>query len=125
MMELKITADRRFLEAIEKLAEAIHESLRGQASKTPKVKMPACEAEEYAAPVIEPERTEPAAKEEPPAQEETPVSAEEVKRQAIQMIQGGLRDAVKALLEKYGVARVTDIADEKLAEFKKDLDGLK
>lgn len=117
MMELKITADERFLAALEGLKEAIQASMRGE------VAMPAQEEPETRNlelhPVGEPDRTE------PPALEEAPVSAEDVKRQAIQMIQGGKRDAVKGLLDKYGAARVGDISDDKLAEFAKDLAGLK
>lgn len=125
MMELKITADERTLEALEGLTKALNAYMTGKEAlpdrTEPALKMPACEEEEYATPP----GTEPAPQEEPPAPEEAPISAEDVKRQAIRMIQGGQRDAVKGLLEKYGVARVTDVTDEKLADFKKDLDSLK
>jgi len=125
-MELKITADSRFLEAIEKLAEAIHASLHGQQPKLTAASAIAIleEANERLqarrAEPVEPDRTEPA-----PQEEEQAISPEDVKHLAIRMIQGGQRDAVKALLDKYGAARVGDIPDDKLADFKKDLDSLK
>ena len=128
MMELKITADERTLKALEMLALAINAYTADRPKMTAASAITAMEeAKEriqasYAEPA-EPDRTEPAAQEEPP--EEAPISAEDVKRQAIRMIQGGQRDAVKGLLERYGVARVGDVPDEKLADFKKDLDSLK
>lgn len=129
MMELKITADERFLEALEGLTQVFQAYMEDRPPKMTAASAIAVmeEANERlqarSAEPAEPDRNEPAAQEEPP--EEAPVSAEEVKHQAIRMIQGGQRDAVKGLLERYGVARVGDITEDKLAAFKQDLDGLK
>lgn len=122
-MEIKITADKKLLEAIDKLAEAI----KG-------LQLPQIDAM-TALPVVV---------EEEPAQDEKPLPGEnkavsedapekpaepiptrdDVRRVAIVKIQGGHRDAVTALVKKYGGTRVQDVPEANLVAFKAELEAL-
>lgn len=118
-MELKLTADKKLLDAIERLIEAINGSR--------------VTAEPVATPLEEEPKEEPAQQEEPaqpqpePAKEEPAAPAydrDEVKRMATKKIQAGKRDAVKDLVEKYGAQRVGDVAEDKLAAFAAELEAI-
>ena len=118
-MELKLTADKKLLEAIERLTEAL------TAHMAPAAAPAAVAAEE---PKEEPAEQETPAQPDPePAEEQQPLKAytkDEVQRMAIKKIQGGKRDAVKALLEQVGAERVGDVAEDKLAAFAAELEAL-
>ena len=130
-MEIKITADKKLLDALTGIAEA----LKGfcQPVSAPETAAPA-KVVEMPAPVAEPAEPAPApaevepAKEEPkpePAQPAEPVpSRDEIQHLAITKIQGGQRDGVKSLLERLGAARVGEVPDDKLAEFERGLEAL-
>ncbi len=107
-MELKITADKKLLEAIDKLAEAMltHRATDAAPRRAPEGK----------------EEPKPEPKPEPEAKP-TP-SMNDVRTKAISLIQGGKRDEVKALLEKYGAKKVTAVAEDKLAAFAAELEAL-
>ena len=117
-MELKLTADKKLLEAIYSLVEAINT----HGFTAAPVAAPAEEPKE------EPAKQEVPAQAEPePAKEEQPAPAytkDEVQRMAIKKIQGGKRDQVKALIDKYGAERVGDVAEDKLAAFAAELEAI-
>ena len=118
-MELKLTADKTLLDAIERLIEALN--VNGGFAPAP-VAVPAEEPEAEPAPQEEPAKAEPEpAKEEPAA---PAYSKDEVQRMAIKKIQAGNRDAVKDLIEKYGAKRVGDVAEDKLAAFAAELEAI-
>lgn len=111
-MELKITADKKLLEAIDKLAEAM---LARRATDAAPGRAP--EGEEEPKPKPEP-------KPEPKIEAKPTPSMNDVRTKAISLIQGGKRDEVKALLEKYGAKKVTAVAEDKLAAFAAELEAL-
>lgn len=116
-MELKITADKKLLEALMELTEAIR-GARPAAAAAPVTA-------QTAAPKEEPAEAAPAPVESKPTKPEAPVlDREAVKHTAIVKIQAGHRDAVKALIEKHGAARVGDVTDDKLAAFAAELEAL-
>lgn len=118
-MELKLTADKKLLDAIERLIEAINAS---RVPAAPVATPPAEEIKEEPAPQEESAQEQPEpAKEEPAA---PAYDKDEVQRMAIKKIQAGKRDAVKALVEKFGAERVSDVADEKLAAFAAELEAI-
>lgn len=128
-MELKITADKKLLEALEKIAAgmaaltaaSVHAAAAIETTQEPA-------AATVAAPTAEPKeeptpKASPAA--EPPVAPESKVpSRDEIQRLAIVKIQAGLGSSVKKLVEKYGAARVGEVPEDKLAEFKADLEVL-
>lgn len=127
-MELKITADKKLLEALDKLAEAIKVAIEPQMGIVPPPDVMKGEIATVAAPTAEP-KEEPAPKAapaaEPPVAPESKVpSRDEIQRLAIVKIQAGLGSSVKKLVEKYGAARVGEVPEDKLAEFKADLEVL-
>jgi len=117
-MELKLTADKKLLDTMERLIEAIN----------------ACRLPGSIASIVEPEscvKEEPTPKEEPVQAEPEPAkeapkayTKDEVQRMAIKKIQAGKRDDVKALIEKYGAERVGDVAEDKLAAFAAELEAI-
>lgn len=112
-MEIKLTADKKLLDAINHLAEAILASRTGAPAPEPK---PEPEPE----PKPEPEPTpEPERKDEP-----APVTREEVRSLATNRIQEGKRDELKALLKKFGAMRVSDVPEVKLAAFAAEMEAL-
>lgn len=129
-MEIKLTADKKLLDALDKLAEAVKAAL--QPTAAPQT-APQAKPEELTAHTTEPATEAPAAPEsEAPATEPVqpePPKAEaptrdEVRRVAVVKIQAGLGKAVKDLVAKYGAARVNDVPEDKLAEFKAELEAL-
>ena len=151
-MELKITADKKLLEALEKIAAAINAAGLYGVNAGVRAQIDAArEAEEKAtieakigavaepaqdaapapetAPKAKPEEltthaTEPATEApEAPTGEPAP-SRDEVQRLAIVKIQGGQRKGVQDLVAKYGVARVGEVPEDKLAAFKAELEAL-
>lgn len=115
-MEIKITADKKILDVLERIATAL---TAAPSILTTPPEAPAAEAPKAATappwPISE-------AKPEAP-QAELP-SREEVQSLAVARIQGGKRDAVKALIAKYGATRVSGVTDDKLAGFKAELEAL-
>lgn len=116
-MELKLTADKKLLEAIERLIEAINANRVVAAAP---VAAPAEEPKKEPAPQEEPAQAEPEPVEEPKAT----YTKDAVQHMAIEKIQAGKRDAVKALVSKYGAERVGDVAEDKLAAFAAELEAL-
>lgn len=115
-MEIKITADKKVLDVLERIAAALTAAPNIQ---TTPPEAPAAEAPKAAA--APPEPISEAKSEAPKA--EAP-SREEVQSLAVARIQGGKRDAVKALIAKYGATRVSGVTDDKLASFKAELEAL-
>lgn len=129
-MEIKLTADKKLLDALDKLAEAVKAAL--QPTAAPQT-APQAKTEELTTHTTEPATEAPAAPESEapatePVQPETPKAEaptrDEVRRVAVVKIQAGLGKAVKDLVAKYGAARVNDVPEDKLAEFKAELEAL-
>lgn len=129
-MEIKITADRKLLDALDKLADAIKAYAQPAIGVLEAVD---AKADELRAPAAEPATEAPAAPEsvspaaEPAQATKAPADAptrDEVRRVAVMKIQAGLGKAVKDLVAKYGAARVGDVPEDKLAEFKAELEAL-
>ena len=80
---------------------------------------PTAKVEEEPTPKAEPATAAPAPSESVPAP-----SRDEVQRLAIVKIQGGQRKGVQELVSKYGVARVGEVPEDKLAAFKAELEAL-
>ena len=116
-MELKLTADKKLLEALERLAEALSaHSIPVAAPITVSTEEP----KEEPAPQEEPVQSQP----EPAAPALPTYSKDEVQHMAIKKIQAGKRDAVKKLVSSYGAERVGDVAEEKLAAFAAELEAI-
>lgn len=117
-MEIKLTADKKLLDAINHLAEAI---LAGRTSAPESEDRPdEPRPERKVVPMPEPEPTpEPERKDEP-----APVTRDEVRSLATSRIQEGKRDELKALLAKYNAKRVSDVPEEKLAAFAAEMEAL-
>ena len=49
----------------------------------------------------------------------------EVRQKASEMSHSGFKDDVKALLTRYGIAKLSDLKEEQYAAFMKDLEALK
>ena len=114
-MEIKLTADKKLLDAINHLAEAILASRTGAPAPEPKP-----EPERKAVPMPEPEPTPtPERKDEP-----VTMTREEVRSLATSRIQEGKRDELKALLAKYNAKRVSDVAEDMLAAFAAEMEAL-
>ena len=114
-MEIKITADKKVLDVLERIAAALTAAPSIQTTPVTLIEAPAAEAPEAITAPPEPAAETPKA--------ETP-SREEVQSLAVARIQGGKRDAVKALIAKYGATRVSGVTDDKLASFKAELEAL-
>ena len=134
-MEVTFKADKKLLDAINALAEAVQGRAEHCQANTEPV---------YASGTMSKEDLEAASKNKAkpctPAEEEEEVlpfeaekqdepklpvpSRDEVNKLAIAKIQAKHRDEVKALLEKYGAAKVSAVLDEHLAEFKAALEAL-
>lgn len=121
-MELKITADKKLLDAINKLADAI---LAVRSTSIDVNPSPATgTAQQNATPAPDPE---PEAPELSTPSSEAPArtfAREEVQRIGIRKVQEGKRADVKALVEKYGAKRVGEIPEDKLAAFATELEAL-
>lgn len=127
-MEIKLTADKKLLEALDKLAEALTRAF-------PPAQL-ATHTTEPATPAnLDPVTALPAVPEEEPTQTERPAEApsepaqsvpsrEAVQRVAIVKIQGGKGKQVKALIEKHDGTRVGDVPEENLAAFLAELEAL-
>ena len=126
-MEIKLTADKKLMEVLEQIAAALTGALTSAAQPTGSPQTPApAQAEKTAVRETQPAAAAPAAADadqEPPFPLETP-SRDEIQRLAIARIQAGKRDAVKALVVKYGAARVGEVAEDRLAYFKAELEAL-
>lgn len=114
-MEIKITADKKILDVLERIATALTTAPSILTTPATLTEAPAAEAPKVA--VAPPEPISEAPKVEAP-------SREEVQSLAVARIQGGKRDAVKALIAKYGATRVSGVTDDKLANFKAELEAL-
>ena len=126
-MEIKLTADKKLMEVLEQIAAALTSALTSAAQPVGGSQTPApALAEKTVAHETQPATAAPApadADQAPPFPLETP-SRDEIQRLAIVKIQGGKRDAVKALVVKYGAARVGEVAEDRLAAFKAELEAL-
>lgn len=122
-MEIKITADKKVLDVLERIAAALTAAPSIQTTPVTLPEAPAAAAPKATTappePVAEAPKPEPVAE----ARPEAP-SREEVQSLAVARIQGGKRDAVKALIAKYGATRVSGVTDDKLASFKAELEAL-
>lgn len=126
-MEIKITADKKLLEAIDKLAEAIKATQLPQIDAMTALPVKAEEEPAQSETAISGENK--AISEDVPLEEskqetlEAP-TREEVQRIAVAKIQAKLGKQVKALIEKHGGTRVSDVPEKNLAAFKADLEKL-
>ena len=121
-MELKITADKKLLEVLDRLASAVT-AVAGKASQAaPEAPQTAAVAQhdEVAAPEVKPEQ--PASEGAAPAAPAP--TREEIRALATIKIQAGHRDEVKALIGKCGGTRVSDVPEDRLAEFKAGLEAM-
>lgn len=121
-MELKITADKKLLEVLDRLASAMTAAAGKVPQAAPETPQTAAVAQhdEVAAPEVKPEQ---------PASENTAPfdlapTREEIRALATIKIQAGHRDAVKALIGRYGGTRVSDVPEDQLAEFKAGLEAI-
>lgn len=140
-MEIKLTADKKLLEVLDRLGTAIVAALseyqtpegRKKWDDARRADETATRAEKAAA--LDPLTALPVVAEEEPAQPEKPAEApsepaqnvpsrEDVQRVAVTKIQGGLGKKVKALIEKHGGTRVSDVPEENLAAFMAELEAL-
>ena len=112
-MEIKLTADKKLLDAINHLAEAILAS-RTSASSPETKPEPEPENKVVPMPVPEPE----------PEQKPATVTRDDVRSLATARIQAGKRDELKALLAKYNAKRVSDVPEDKLAAFAAEMEVL-
>ena len=115
-MEIKLTADKKLLDAINHLAEAILACRTGAPESEDRPEEP--EPERKVVPMPEPQ---PAPEHEP---EPAPVTRDEVRSLATNRIQEGKRDELKALLKKFGAVRVSDVPEVKLAAFAAEMEAL-
>ena len=125
-MEIKITADKKLLDALNALSEALKTcpyltAVPQQSDSRADEQNPACETE--------PSQKAPEAAQETPAPEAQPPqhdapTVDEVRRLAVTKIQAGLSATVKELVTKYGATRVTDVAEDRRAAFKAELEAL-
>ena len=112
-MEIKLTADKKLLDAINHLAEAI---LAGRTSAPVPETKPEPEPESKVVPMPAPEPE--------PEQRPATVTRDDVRSLATARIQGGKRDELKALLAKYNAKRVSDVPEDKLAAFAAEMEVL-
>lgn len=120
MMEIKIIADKKLLEAFDKLAEALKNLEQKRPAAAPQIDpvtaLPAVVEE-----TVTPPET---ASEEPSSPAQDVPTREEVQRIAVVKIQAKLGAKVKTLIEKHGGTRVADVPEANLAAFKADLEAL-
>ena len=120
-MEVTFKADKKLLDAINALAEAV----RGMAEHCQANTEPKAPDEGEAKPCTPTEDEEEVLPFEEQESPKAPVpSRSEVNKLAIAKIQAKHRGEVKALLEKYGAAKVSAVPEEHLAEFKAALEAL-
>ena len=112
-MEIKLTADKKLLDAINHLAEAI---LAGRTSAPAPETKPEPEPENKVVPMPAPEPE--------PEQKPATVTRDDVRSLATARIQGGKRDELKALLAKYNAKRVSDVPEDRLAAFAAEMEVL-
>lgn len=112
-MEIKLTADKKLLDAINHLAEAI---LAGRTSAPVPETKPEPEPENKVVPMPAPEPE--------PEQKPATVTRDDVRSLATARIQAGKRDELKALLAKYNAKRVSDVPEDKLAAFAAEMEVL-
>ena len=112
-MEIKLTADKKLLDAINHLAEAILASRTS--APVPETK-PEPEPENKVVPMPAPEPE--------PEQKPATVTRDDVRSLATARIQGGKRDELKALLAKYNAKRVSDVPEDKLAAFAAEMEAM-
>lgn len=139
-MEIKLTADKKLLEALDKLAEtfkplaaalvAAERSFDAQLDNIGKYAEKKAQEPKLdpmtALPVVEEEEPAPQAetKDDPAPPWETVPKREDVQRVAVTKIQGGLGKKVKALIEKHEGTRVGDVPEKNLAAFLAELEAL-
>lgn len=134
-MEVTFKADKKLLDAINALAEAVRgmaehcqantENVQVIDTATVKALKVASERRaELCTPAEEEEEFLPFEAEKQDEPKPPVPSRDEVNKLAIAKIQAKHRDEVKALLEKYGAAKVSAVPEEHLAEFKAALEAL-
>lgn len=133
-MEVTFKADKKLLDAINALAEAVQGMAEHcQANTEPVYAFGTMSKEDLGAPdegeakpcaTAEEEEALPFETEKQDEPKPPVPSRDEVNKLAIAKIQAKHRDEVKALLEKYGAAKVSAVPDEHLAEFKAALEAL-
>lgn len=128
-MEIKLTADKKLMEALERLTAAITVALGGSAPVSAASSTVPATAEKASGVTTPPATsTTPSAQTTSDTEDTAPrddmPSREEIQRLAIIKVQGGKRDAVKALIAKYGASRVSEVPGDKLAGFKTELEAL-
>ena len=127
-MEIKIIADKKLLDALNALSETL-KTLKACACTAVPQQSDSRTDEQNPAPETEPAQKAPEAAQEKlapdaqPPQSDAP-TVDEVRRLAVTKIQAGLSSAVKELVTKYGATRVTDVAEDRRAAFKAELEAL-
>lgn len=150
-MEIKLTADKKLLEALDRIGAAIVAALseyqtpegrrkwddarRADEAATRAEKLATYETEPAQPAALDPLTALPVVDKEEPAPPWEPAEApsepaqsvpnrEDVQRVAVTKIQGGLGKKVKALIEKHNGTRVSDVPEENLAAFMTELEAL-
>lgn len=125
-MEIKITGDKKLLEALDKIADALSRMVAAPATKALQDAVNAATAAATAEPEeVHAQPVEPAQAHSPAPQKAEPVpTREEIRSMAAIKIQAGHRDAVKALIGNCGGTRVSDVPEDRLAEFKAGLTAM-
>ena len=112
-MEIKLTADKKLLDAINHLAEAI---LASRTSTPAPETKPEPEPENKVVPMPAPEPE--------PEQRPATVTRDDVRSLATARIQAGKRDELKALLAKDNAKRVSEVPEDKLAAFAAEMEAM-
>lgn len=134
-MEIKLTADKKLLEALDKLANALIAAFEPRVDIMPLPDLMKGEPDPAQPAALDPMTALPVVDKEEPAQPEKPAEApskpaqsvpnrEDVQRVAVTKIQSKLGAKVKALIEKHGGTRVSDVPEENLAAFMAELEAL-
>ena len=104
-LEITLKADDSFIDAITKLADAV----KGKQLKEP-IELPAEEAIHES--------------NDPLLATENPVTLQQVRELLAEKSQSGKQAQVKALITKYGVAKLTDIAQDRYADLMLEAEDL-
>ena len=134
-MEIKVTADKKLLDVLGKLADALVALTTPQDYIRAMPDLETYETEPAQPAALDPLTALPVVDKEEPAQEWTPAeepsepaqsvpNREDVQRVAVTKIQSKLGAKVKALIEKHGGTRVSDVPEENLAAFMAELEAL-
>ena len=125
-MEIKITGDKKLLEALDKIADALSRMVAAPATNALQDAVNAATAAATSEPEeVQAQPVEPAQAPSPAPQKAEPVpTRDEIRALATVKIQAGHRDGVKDLIGKCGGTRVSDVPEGRLAEFMAGLEAM-